>query len=98
MVSFHKVLDENPKAEVPAELEASSKKKRWEEPLTQELFQYQSNAEKRNSIFDKELHLETPLPSHKWQQYLSIQVCIYSYMYTVKLVRKLRLILHIYLF
>ncbi|XP_019418419.1 PREDICTED: uncharacterized protein LOC109329203 [Lupinus angustifolius] len=73
MISLHKALRENPNVEVPSELEPSPKKGKWEEPFTEELFKDQSNTEKIKSIFGIELHLETPLPSHNWQQYLSIQ-------------------------
>ncbi|XP_061338522.1 uncharacterized protein LOC133285321 [Gastrolobium bilobum] len=73
MVSFHKALPESPKTEAPAEFDASSKKRKWEEAITEEFFKDQTNAEKRKSIFDIDLHLETPLSSHKWQQYLNIQ-------------------------
>ncbi|CAL0317869.1 unnamed protein product [Lupinus luteus] len=73
MVSLYKALSESPKMKVPSELEASSKKRKWEDPFTEEFFKDQSNEEKRKSIFGIELHLETPLPSHNWKQYLSIQ-------------------------
>ncbi|KAK7275764.1 hypothetical protein RIF29_16886 [Crotalaria pallida] len=76
MISFQKVLGGgSPKTEVvpTTELEASSKKRKWEEPFTEELFKDRSNGGRRKSIFDIELHLQTPLPSHNWQQYLSIQ-------------------------
>ncbi|KAJ1411357.1 hypothetical protein SESBI_21214 [Sesbania bispinosa] len=73
MVSLHKALTESPKKEVPAEFEASTKKRKWEHSLNEEFFKDQTDTEKRKSIFDIELHLETPLPSHKWHQYLSIQ-------------------------
>lgn len=76
MVSFHKALAESPRTEVPAEFDASSKKRKWEEPFAEEFLKDQTNLEKRKSIFDIELHLETPLPSDKWRQYLSIQVYI----------------------
>ncbi|KAE9605914.1 hypothetical protein Lal_00024876 [Lupinus albus] len=69
MVSLYKALSESPKMKVPSELEASSKKRKLEDPFTEEFFKDQSNEEKRKSIFGIELHLETPLPS----QYLSIQ-------------------------
>ncbi|CAL0307832.1 unnamed protein product [Lupinus luteus] len=73
MISLHKALRGSLKVEVPSELEPSSKKGKWEEPFTEELFKDQSNAEKIKSVFGIELHLETPLHSHNWQQYLSIQ-------------------------
>ncbi|KAG4954741.1 uncharacterized protein LOC114384256 [Glycine soja] len=74
MVSFHKALAEIPITEVPPEFEAPPKKRKWEgETLTEEFFMHDPTDEKRKSIFDIELHLETPLPSHKLQQYLTIQ-------------------------
>ncbi|KAF7816965.1 uncharacterized protein G2W53_030934 [Senna tora] len=76
MVSFQKVLAQGatPAANLPAEFEASSKKRKWEDPLAEQFLNDQSKAEKRQPIFDIELHLETPFPSdHKWQQYLSFQ-------------------------
>ncbi|XP_061345965.1 uncharacterized protein LOC133291678 [Gastrolobium bilobum] len=63
MVSFHKTLAESPRTEVHAEFEASSKKRKWEEPFAEEFFKDQN----------MELQLETPFPSDKWRQYLSIQ-------------------------
>lgn len=75
MVSFHKALAEStPKPEIHAEFEASSKKRKWEEPLTEGFFKDQ--IEKRKSVFDIELHPETPFSSDKWRQYLTIQVYI----------------------
>ena len=74
MVSLHKALSESPRTAVPAEFEASSKKRKWEEPLSQELFKERSKPEKSKSIFDVDLHLETPLSSDKWQQCFNIQV------------------------
>ncbi|KAG5034558.1 hypothetical protein GLYMA_04G102400v4 [Glycine max] len=72
MVSFHKALAEStPKPEIHAEFEASSKKRKWEEPLTEGFFKDQ--IEKRKSVFDIELHPETPFSSDKWRQYLTIQ-------------------------
>ncbi|XP_028771814.1 uncharacterized protein LOC114748778 [Neltuma alba] len=74
MVSFHTALPDAPPSGVPAtEFEASSKKRKWEEPLAREFLRDQTKADRRKSIFDIELHLETPLPSDKWQQYLGIQ-------------------------
>ncbi|KAK7301214.1 hypothetical protein RJT34_12075 [Clitoria ternatea] len=73
MVSFHKALAETPKTEAPSELFKAPSKRKWED--TEEFFRqnHQIETEKRKPIFDIELHLETPLPSHKLQQYLSIQ-------------------------
>ncbi|KAI4337701.1 hypothetical protein L6164_016085 [Bauhinia variegata] len=73
MVSLHKALAESPVTAVPAEFEDSSKKRKWEEPFAEEFFKDQSKAEKRKSIFGIELHLDTPLPSDKWQKCFSIQ-------------------------
>ncbi|ESW13166.1 hypothetical protein PHAVU_008G173300 [Phaseolus vulgaris] len=75
MVSFHKVLSETPITEVPAEFQPPPRKRKWqEETLTEEFFKiHPTHAEKRNSIFGIELHLDTPLPSHKLRQYLTIQ-------------------------
>ena len=61
MVSFHKALAETPIAEVPSELEAPPRKRKWEdETLTEEFFKHDPTDEKRKSIFGIELHLETP--------------------------------------
>ncbi|KAK7321179.1 hypothetical protein VNO77_31543 [Canavalia gladiata] len=77
MVSFHRALSETTTTtEAPAEFETPSPHKRkWEEEtLTEEFFnQPQTDSEKRKSIFDIELHLQTPLPSHKLHQYFSVQ-------------------------
>ncbi|XP_054799690.1 uncharacterized protein LOC129304078 [Prosopis cineraria] len=61
MVSFHKALAESPGSEV----EASSKKRKWEESLPVEFFNNQTEAEKRKSTFH--------MPSDKRQQYPSLQ-------------------------
>lgn len=76
MVSFYKALTESPISEVNAEFEASSRKRKWEEPFAEEFFKDQMNLEKKKSFFDIEPRLETPFTSDKWRQYLSIQVCI----------------------
>ncbi|XP_004500623.1 uncharacterized protein [Cicer arietinum] len=73
MVSFYKALTESPRTEVHEEFEASSKKRKWEEPFTEQFFKDQINLEKRQSPFDIEPRLETQFPSNKWCQYLSIQ-------------------------
>ncbi|TKY56254.1 hypothetical protein E2542_SST20697 [Spatholobus suberectus] len=75
MVSFHKALAETPITQVPAEFEAPPRKRKWEEEtLTKEFFKHDpTDSEKRKFIFDIELHHETPLPSQKLQQYLTIQ-------------------------
>ncbi|XP_019414355.1 PREDICTED: uncharacterized protein LOC109326140 isoform X1 [Lupinus angustifolius] len=74
MVSFHEALAESPRAKVQAELEASSKKRKWVEPYAGEFFKNQTNLEERKSRFDIELNLETPYTSDNWRQYLSIKV------------------------
>ncbi|KAF7829934.1 uncharacterized protein G2W53_012267 [Senna tora] len=71
MVSFHKALPESPST---AEFEASSKKRKWEEPLADEFFKVITGPETKKSIFD--------ITSDKWLQYPSIQVYI---KYIVKL-------------
>ncbi|TKY74368.1 hypothetical protein E2542_SST03129 [Spatholobus suberectus] len=73
MVSFHNALAEGPRPEIHAEFEASSKKRKWEEPFAEDFFKDQTSIEKRKSVFDIELHPETPFSSDKWRQYLSIQ-------------------------
>ncbi|XP_027339214.1 uncharacterized protein LOC113852983 [Abrus precatorius] len=73
MVSFHIALPESPKAEIHAEFEASSKKRKWEDPFAEEFFNNQASLKKRKPVFDIELHPETPFSSDKWHQYLSIQ-------------------------
>lgn len=86
MVSFHKALSETPITEVPAEFESPPRKRKCqEETLTEEFFKiHPTDAEKRKSIFGIELHLETPLPSHKLRQYLTIQVYyIHKYWYYI---------------
>ncbi|KAK4274105.1 hypothetical protein QN277_017385 [Acacia crassicarpa] len=71
MVSYHTSL---PDAPPPAEFEASSNKRKWEEPLlAKDFLRDQTKADHRKSTFGIELHLEAPLPSDKWQQYLGIQ-------------------------
>jgi len=76
MVSLHKALAMSPKRESPKDFEASQKKRKLEESLSnQEFFKdLTHDLGKRKSIFDIELHLKTPLPSDKWQQYLTVQV------------------------
>ncbi|QCE15891.1 hypothetical protein DEO72_LG11g2903 [Vigna unguiculata] len=73
MVSFHKALAESPRPEIHAEFEASSKKRKWEEPFAEDFFKDQTTLEKKKSIFDIEIHPETPFSSEKWRQYLTIQ-------------------------
>lgn len=76
MVSLHKALAMSPKKESPTDFDASQKKRKWEEsPLSdQEFFKdLTHDLGKRKSIFDIELRLKTPLPSDKWQQYLTVQ-------------------------
>lgn len=64
-----------PRTEVKEEFE-SSKKRKFEEPFTEEFFKDQTNLEKRKSTFDTKPPLETMFPSNNWCQYLGIQVCI----------------------
>ncbi|ESW08243.1 hypothetical protein PHAVU_009G030900 [Phaseolus vulgaris] len=73
MVSFHKALAESPRPEIHAEFEASSKKRKWEEPFAEDFFKDQTTIEKKKSIFDIEIHPEAPFSSDKWRQYLTIQ-------------------------
>ncbi|KAG5031286.1 hypothetical protein JHK82_014896 [Glycine max] len=75
MVSFHKPLTEStPRPEIHAEFEASSKKRKWEEPFAEDFFKdHQTSIEKRKSVFDIEPRPETPFSSDKWRQYLTIQ-------------------------
>ncbi|CAJ2652105.1 unnamed protein product [Trifolium pratense] len=75
MVLLLKALTMSPKKESPIDFEASQKNRKWEESLSNhELFKDQKHDQgKRKSIFDIELHLKTPLPSDKWQQYLTVQ-------------------------
>ncbi|CAL5189396.1 unnamed protein product [Lathyrus oleraceus] len=76
MVSLHKALTMTPKKESPKDFEASQKKRKWEHSLThQEFFKDHQTHDhpKTKSFFDIELHLNTPLPSDKWQQYLTLQ-------------------------
>ncbi|XVF36719.1 hypothetical protein REPUB_Repub19eG0082300 [Reevesia pubescens] len=58
----------------PELLENSSKKRKLEEPHGEELeiFEKRSKEESTKSVFDMELHLETPLPL-EWQRCLDIQ-------------------------
>ncbi|KAL2339914.1 hypothetical protein Fmac_007854 [Flemingia macrophylla] len=73
MVSFHKALAESPRPEIHADLEASSKKRKWEEPFAEDFFKDQTTLEKSKSVFDIGLHPDTPFSSDKWRQYLTIQ-------------------------
>lgn len=61
-----------PRTEVKEEFEAS-KKRKFEEPFTEEFFKDQTNLEKRKSTFDTKPPLETMFPSNNWCQYLGIQ-------------------------
>lgn len=70
MVSLFKALSMTPRAEVNEEFEASTKKRKWEEPFTEEFFI------DKKSTFDIKPRLKTMFPSDKWRQYLSIQVYI----------------------
>ncbi|XP_020216719.1 uncharacterized protein LOC109800336 [Cajanus cajan] len=73
MVSFHKALAESTRPEIHEEFEASSKKRKWEEPFAEDFFKDQTTLEKSKSVFDIDLHPDTPFSSDKWRQYLSIQ-------------------------
>ncbi|CAI8585568.1 unnamed protein product [Vicia faba] len=76
MVSLHQALTMTPKKESPTDFEASQKKRKWDHSLSHhEFFKDQQTHDhpKTKSIFDIELHLNTPLPSDKWQQYLTLQ-------------------------
>ncbi|XP_045803411.1 uncharacterized protein LOC123896983 [Trifolium pratense] len=73
MVSLYKALSMSPRTEVNEEFEASSKKRKLEEPFTEEFFKDQINLEKGKSTFDIKPRLKTMFPSDKWCQYLSIQ-------------------------
>ncbi|KAK7410524.1 hypothetical protein VNO78_01367 [Psophocarpus tetragonolobus] len=73
MVSFQKVLAESPRPEIHADFEASSKKRKWEEPFAEDFFKDQTSIEKRKSVFDIDLRPDTPFSSDKWRQYLTVQ-------------------------
>lgn len=64
-----------PRTEVKEEFE-SSRKRKFEEPFTEEFFKDQTNLEKRKSTFDTKPPLEIMFPSNNWCQHLGIQVCI----------------------
>ncbi|KAL5076559.1 hypothetical protein RYX36_015543 [Vicia faba] len=68
MVSLFKALSMTPRTEVNEEFEASTKKRKWEDPFTEEFF-----IDKKSSTFDIKPRLKTMFPSDKWRQYLSIQ-------------------------
>lgn len=72
-----------PKKESPTDFEASQKKRKWDHSLSHHEFfkdhQTHDHPKTTKSIFDIELHLNTPLPSDKWQQYLTLQVHIHTY-------------------
>ncbi|CAL5202866.1 unnamed protein product [Lathyrus oleraceus] len=67
MVSLFKALSMTPRTEVNEEFEASTKKRKWEEPFTEEFFI------DKKSTFDIKPRLKTMFPSDKWRQCLSIQ-------------------------
>lgn len=85
MVSFesiHLLSDPNQRKTIPESDNLSSKKRKWEEghiQLDQQTnfdIEKRSKAEEsRSSMFDIELHLETPLPL-EWQRCLNVQVHI----------------------
>lgn len=73
MVSLHTLLTPNERKAIP-EFENSSKKRKWDKPKVEEEFGKRFKpAESDKTIFDIELHLETPLP-FDWQRCLDIQV------------------------
>ncbi|XVE95310.1 hypothetical protein REPUB_Repub02eG0085400 [Reevesia pubescens] len=74
MVSFQASFSPDMIGKTTPELENSSKKRKLEEPQGDELgiFEKRSKAESTKSVFDMELHLETPLPL-EWQRCLDIQ-------------------------
>lgn len=87
MISFHTSLPECPTLVVIPELETSSKKRKWEDPLPpiatsyhhqEHLFFKDQSSDIRDdsriqpATLDIELNLDTPLPS-EWQQCLDIQ-------------------------
>ncbi|KAJ7959014.1 WW domain-containing protein [Quillaja saponaria] len=70
---LHSESPEKRKDVTEYEIISSSKKRKWEVSLAEEeTCEELSKAENKKSIFDMELHLETPLPS-EWQQCLNIQ-------------------------
>ncbi|XVE60485.1 hypothetical protein DITRI_Ditri05aG0132800 [Diplodiscus trichospermus] len=73
MVSFQAFLFPEMRKTNP-ELENSSKKRKLEEPLggDEGTIGKRSKSESRKSVFDMELHLETPLPLER-QRYVDIQ-------------------------
>ncbi|CAL0327374.1 unnamed protein product [Lupinus luteus] len=73
MISFQEVLAESSRAKVQEELEASTKKRKWEEPYAREFFKNQTNLEERKSTLDIDFNLETPFISDNWRHYLTIQ-------------------------
>lgn len=74
MVSFHTQLIPNQRKSITPEFEDSSKKRKLEdEPKEEEFFEKRFKPQSMSkSIFDIELHLETPLP-FDWQRCLDIQ-------------------------
>lgn len=85
MVSFQNhPLSPNQKRSIP-DSENSSKKRKWDDPFpfVEEFLVKRSKPAdqiRAKSLFDVELHLETPLPL-EWQRCLDIQVCIYIYIH-----------------
>ncbi|KAK9270827.1 hypothetical protein L1049_026413 [Liquidambar formosana] len=73
MVSFHTPLSPSRKQTAP-EFENSSKKRKREEPQGEVIFEkkYLAAPKSTKSVYDIELHLETPLPL-EWQRCLDIQ-------------------------
>lgn len=78
MVSFQAPLSPNQRK--PSD--HLSKKRKWEEPFADQIFQKRSKAEETtNPIFDIDQHdhFDTPLPL-EWQRCLDIQVYICLYL------------------
>ncbi|EOY16011.1 hypothetical protein QUC31_000841 [Theobroma cacao] len=73
MVSIQAPLSPDMRKTTPDQLENSSKKRKLDEPQgDEETFEKRSKAASTKSVFDMELHLETPLPL-EWQRCLDIQ-------------------------
>ncbi|CAK7347135.1 unnamed protein product [Dovyalis caffra] len=72
MVSFQALPSPNGRKTSIPELDDSSKKRKWEEPLTEGILEKRLKPESTKSFFEIELHLETPLPL-EWQRCLDIQ-------------------------
>lgn len=80
MVSLHTPLSPTRTRMMIPDFENSSKKRKWEESSQPEeaIHTQPSKTKNMKSMFDTELHLETPLPL-EWQRCLDIEVCrLYS--------------------